>query len=59
MNQYARKIFAIVAVFALLAGGAGVSTAAQGSGGLTVLDWPASTRRTSGSTTRTPIPTST
>ena len=32
LKQYARTIFAIVAVFALLAGGAGVSTAAQGSG---------------------------
>ena len=39
LRQYARTLFAIVAVFALLAGGAGVSTAAQGSGNLTVLDW--------------------
>ena len=39
MRQYARTLFAIVAVLALLAGGAGMSTAAQGSGSLTVLDW--------------------
>src|SRR5688500_12447960 len=39
LRQYARRIFAVVAVLALLAGGAGVSTAAQGSGSLTVLDW--------------------
>ena len=39
VRQYARTVFAIVAVLALLAGGAGVSTAAQGSGSLTVLDW--------------------
>jgi spermidine/putrescine transport system substrate-binding protein len=38
-RQYARTLFAIVAVLALLAGGAGMSTAAQGSGNLTVLDW--------------------
>ena len=39
LRQYARTVLALVAVFALLAGGAGVSTAAQGSGSLTVLDW--------------------
>jgi spermidine/putrescine transport system substrate-binding protein len=39
LKQYARTIFAIVAVLGLLAGGASVSTAAQGSGSLTVLDW--------------------
>jgi len=39
VKQYARTIFAIVAVLALLAGGAGMSTAAQSSGSLRVLDW--------------------
>ena len=39
LRQYARTVLALVAVFALLAGGAGISTAAQGSGSLTVLDW--------------------
>jgi spermidine/putrescine transport system substrate-binding protein len=39
MKKYARTVFAIVAVLALLAGGASVSTAAQGSGSLRVLDW--------------------
>ncbi|MCD6034069.1 MAG: hypothetical protein K0S78_6255, partial [Thermomicrobiales bacterium] len=39
VKQYARTLFAIVAVLALLAGGASVSTAAQGSGSLRVLDW--------------------
>jgi spermidine/putrescine transport system substrate-binding protein len=42
MKRYARSVLAIVAVLALLIGGAGLSgmpTAAQGSGSLTVLDW--------------------
>ncbi|HEX5991786.1 MAG TPA: hypothetical protein VFY70_04405 [Thermomicrobiales bacterium] len=39
MKQYVRTVFAIVAVLALLASGASVSTAAQESGSLTVLDW--------------------
>lgn len=42
MIRYARSVLAVVAVLALLIGGAGISgmpTAAQGSGSLTVLDW--------------------
>ena len=42
MKRYARSVLAVVAVLALLIGGAGISgmpTAAQGSGSLTVLDW--------------------
>lgn len=42
MKRYARSVLAVVAVLALLVGGAGISgmpTAAQGSGSLTVLDW--------------------
>jgi spermidine/putrescine transport system substrate-binding protein len=42
MKRYARTVLAVVAVLALLIGGAGLSgmpTAAQGSGSLTVLDW--------------------
>src|SRR5215213_6385941 len=39
MKQYARTVFAIVAVLGLLAGGASVSTAAQGNGSLRVLEW--------------------
>ena len=39
MKRYLRSFFALIAVTALLFGGAGLSLAAQGSGSLTVLDW--------------------
>ncbi len=39
MKRWIRSLLALVAVCALLGGGAGLSLAAQGSGSLTVLDW--------------------
>ena len=39
MNSLVRSLVVFAALLALLAGGAGISTAAQGSGSLTVLDW--------------------
>ncbi len=39
MKRVGHPIFAVLLVFALLAGGAGVSFAAQDGGSLTVLDW--------------------
>jgi spermidine/putrescine transport system substrate-binding protein len=39
MKRWVRSLLALVAIFALLGGGAGLSLAAQGTGSLTVLDW--------------------